>query len=82
MFLDIEGVVGILDGKKFLTLQPEDSLQQNRDYNRWIGDVNRNLVLLCGIHAEKSLMLMLMACSRVRWTKIRNFNSNFPVALN
>ena len=45
-FLDIEGVVGMLDGKKLLTLQPQDTLSQNRDYNGWTGDVNRNLVLL------------------------------------
>ena len=26
--------------------------------------------------------LKYLACSRVRWTKIRNFKSNFAVALN
>ena len=36
----------MLDGKKLLTLQPQDASSQNRDYNGWTGDVNRNLVLL------------------------------------
>ena len=45
-FLDIEGVIGMIDGKKLRTLQPENELEQNRDYNGWTGDVNRNLVLV------------------------------------
>ena len=46
MFLDIEGVVGMLDGKKVVSLNPGICTEQNRDYNGWNSDVNRNLVLL------------------------------------
>ena len=33
MFLEIEGVVGMLDGKTLVTLQPGVCAEQNRDYS-------------------------------------------------
>ena len=52
MFLDIPGVVGMIDGRKMSSLHPEKFLDQNRDYNGWTKEVNRNVVLLwdpCGM---------------------------------
>ena len=46
MFLDIPGVVGMIDGRKMSSLYPEEFLEQNRDYNGWTKEVNRNVVLL------------------------------------
>ena len=46
MFENIHGTVGMMDGKKLVTLQPGDAMIQNRDYNGWTGDVNQNLVLI------------------------------------
>ena len=46
MFLDIKGVVGMIDGRKMVSLQPTEWLAQNRDYNGWTKEVNRNVVLL------------------------------------
>ena len=45
-FLDIPGVVGMIDGRKMKSLHPENFLEQNRDYNGWTKEVNRNVVLL------------------------------------
>ena len=45
-FLDIPGVVGMIDGRKVPSLHPDDFLAQNRDYNGWTKEVNRNVVLL------------------------------------
>ena len=45
-FLDITGVVGMLDGLKVTSLNPSNPKEQNRDYNGWTGDTNRNLLLL------------------------------------
>ena len=45
-FLDIPGVVGMIDGRKMPSLHPDDFLSQNRDYNGWTKEVNRNVVLL------------------------------------
>lgn len=45
-FLDIPGVVAMIDGKKLVTLAPDDIDDQNRDYNGWTKDVNRNLVIV------------------------------------
>ena len=45
-FKDIPGVVGMLDGRKMLSRHPSDWLEQNRDYNGWTQDVNRNVVLM------------------------------------
>jgi len=45
-FLDITGVVGMVDGRKMLCLQPAEWLDQNRDYNGWTKEMNRNFVLL------------------------------------
>ena len=36
----------MIDGKKLRTLQPKNELEQNRDYNGWTRDINRNLVLI------------------------------------
>ena len=50
-FLDIPGVVGMIDGRKMTSMHPEGFLEQNRDYNGWTKEVNRNVVLLwdpCG----------------------------------
>ena len=45
-FLDIPGVIGMIDGRKMPSLFPSGWLEQNRDYNGWTKEVNRNLVLL------------------------------------
>ena len=45
-FMKIPGVVGMLDGMKRATSTPDDRKSQNRDYNGWTGDVNRNVLLL------------------------------------
>ena len=45
-FLDIPGVIGMVDGRKMTTLYPSGWLEQNRDYNGWTKEVNRNVVLL------------------------------------
>ena len=45
-FLEIPGVVGMIDGRKMDSLQPSDWLEQNWDYNGWTKEVNRNAVLL------------------------------------
>ena len=44
-FLDIEGVVGMLNDRKVVSLNPSIRAEQNRDYNGWTSDVNSNLVL-------------------------------------
>ena len=44
-FLDIPGVVAMIDGTKIETKAPSDHVLQNRDYNGWTKDVNRNMVL-------------------------------------
>ena len=46
LFLDIPGVVAMVDGDKIVTQSPGEHLEQNRDYNGWTRDVNRNLVLV------------------------------------
>ena len=45
-FMKIPGVVGMLDGMKRATSTLDDRKSQNRDYNGWTGDVNRNVLLL------------------------------------
>ena len=46
VFLDIPGVVGMIDGRKMSSLHPDEFLEQNRDYNGWTKEVNRNVVLV------------------------------------
>ena len=46
LFFDIPGVVGMIDGRKMVSLHPAEWLDQNRDYNGWTKEVNRNVVLL------------------------------------
>ena len=46
VFLDIPGVVGMIDGRKMPSLHPADFYEQNRDYNGRTKEVNRNVVLL------------------------------------
>ena len=59
-FLDIPNVIGMIDGDKIRGKEPMDIDEQNRDYNGWTKDVNRNLVLVwdpfgkvvdCGVNA-------------------------------
>lgn len=45
-FLLIPGVIAMLDGKKLVSHRDEDNAVQNRDYNGWTADHNRNMVLL------------------------------------
>ena len=45
-FLSIPNVVGMLDGMKKSSLSPKDPKDQNKDYNGWTGDTNRNVLLL------------------------------------
>jgi hypothetical protein len=45
-FLDIVGVVAMVDGNKLISFEPSNHILQNRDYNGWTKDVNRNLVLV------------------------------------
>jgi hypothetical protein len=62
-FLDIPGVIAMVDGTKLQTRTPSNHQDQNRDYNGWTKDVNRNLVLVwdpfgkivdCGVNAPGS----------------------------
>ena len=46
MFLDIPGVVAMMDGDKLRSKTPLITDDQNRDYNGWTKDVNRNLLLV------------------------------------
>ena len=46
MFLDILGVVAMMDGDKLRSKTPLSTNDQNRDYNGWTKDVNRNLLLV------------------------------------
>ena len=46
LFLDIPGVVGMIDRRKMPSLHPDKFLAQNRDYNGWTKEVNWNFVLL------------------------------------
>jgi len=45
-FLDIAGIVGMIDGWMMIPLQPVEWLDQNRDYNGWTKEFNYNVVLL------------------------------------
>ena len=45
-FLDIPNVVAMIDGNKLESFNPQDYLDQNRDWNGWTRDANRNLVLV------------------------------------
>ncbi len=45
-FLDIPDVVAIIDGTKVQTKAPGDHVLQNRDYNGWTKNGNRNMVLV------------------------------------
>jgi len=45
-FLELQNVVGMLDGKKFSTLNADDPLDQNSDYNGWSGGTFRGAVFL------------------------------------
>ena len=45
-FLDIEGVVAMVYGNKLVSFEPANNILQNRDYNGWTKDVNRNLILV------------------------------------
>ena len=46
MFLDISGVVAMINGDKLRSKTPLITDDQNRDYNRWTKDINRNLLLV------------------------------------
>ena len=48
VFLDIPGVVVMIDGDKLRSKTSLSTDDQNRDYNGWTKDVNRNLLLVCG----------------------------------
>ena len=52
MFLDIEGVVAMIDGKTCVSLNSAICAEQNRDYNGWTSNVNRNLVLLWDLYGK------------------------------
>ena len=45
-FVHILYVVGMMDGLKLVTLEDPDPTIQNRDYNGWTGDTNRNCIFL------------------------------------
>ena len=45
-FLDIPNVIAMVDGNKLESFNPQDSLDQNSDWNGWTRDANRNLVLV------------------------------------
>ena len=45
-FEDIPGVLVMIDRRKMVSLHPPTSLEQNREYNGWTEDVNRNVDLL------------------------------------
>ena len=45
-FLDIPGVIAMVDGTKVETKAPSEYMEQNRDYNGWTKDVNQNMVLV------------------------------------
>ena len=45
-FLDIPGVVAMMDGDKLRSKQPGDYLHQNRDYNGWTKECNRNILIV------------------------------------
>ena len=45
-FLDIPNVVAMVDGNKLESFNPQDPILQNRDWNGWTRDANRNLVLV------------------------------------
>ena len=51
-FLDISGVVAMVDGDKLGSKSPSDHLLQNRDYNGWTKDVNRNVVLVWDVFGK------------------------------
>ena len=46
MFMYIQSGVTMIDGDKIRSKPPMDMLFQNRDYNGWTNDVNRNLLLV------------------------------------
>ena len=52
LFLDIPGVVAMVDGDKLGSKSPSDHLLQNRDYNGWTKDVNRDLVLVWDVFGK------------------------------
>ena len=52
LFLDISGVVAMVDGDKLGSKSPSDHLLQNRDYNGWTKDVNRNVVLVWDVFGK------------------------------
>ena len=45
-FVDIPNVIGMINGMKLPSSSPADPLLQNRDYNSWTKEVNRNVMLL------------------------------------
>ena len=45
-FMECPNVVAMMDGDKLGSLAPDDSVLQNRDYNGYTKDVNRNIVLV------------------------------------
>ena len=45
-FMACPNVVAMMDGDKLGSLAPDDSVLQNRDYNGYTKDVNRNIVLV------------------------------------
>ena len=44
--MKIPGGIDMLDGMKRVYIAPDDRKRQNRDYNGWTGDENRNVLLL------------------------------------
>ena len=46
MFLDIPGIVAMMDGDKLRSREPGDYLHQNRDYNGWTKDCNQNILIV------------------------------------
>ena len=46
MFIDLPGVVAMVDGIKLVTKTSNDVYEQNNDYNGWTCDHNRNCILV------------------------------------
>ena len=45
-FLDIPGIVAMVDGNKLRSYRSAEAELQNRDYNGWTHDTNRNILLV------------------------------------
>jgi len=46
MFLDVPGVIAMIDGKRLTSMNPMDGKEQNRDYNGWTKMANRTQVFV------------------------------------